>query len=105
MPIVKSPVSDAFWRGFCAASGTSGDYDPVAFGDSPAMADELLALVLAGIKRATACLLRDVTLGGEAMPVVGGHVVVVDGAGHPRCVWRTTEVTIKPLIEVDDAFA
>jgi uncharacterized protein YhfF len=32
-------------------------------------------------------------------------VVVVDSAGRPRCIWRTTEVTVKPLAEVDDAFA
>jgi uncharacterized protein YhfF len=31
--------------------------------------------------------------------------VVVDGKGAPCCIWRTTDVTIKPLIEVDDTFA
>jgi len=31
--------------------------------------------------------------------------VVIGGTGAPRCIWRTTEVTIKPLVEVDDAFA
>jgi uncharacterized protein YhfF len=104
--MLKTPATDAFWDSFRATTGVAAtDYDPVAFGDSPAMADELLALVLAGTKRATACLLRDVTVAGDAMPRVGGHVVVLDGRGAPRCIWRTTEVTVKPLIEVDDAFA
>jgi uncharacterized protein YhfF len=31
--------------------------------------------------------------------------MMVDGLGHPRFIWRTTEATIKPLIEVDEAFA
>jgi uncharacterized protein YhfF len=99
-------IDDAYWRTFAAAVAiTADDYDVVAFGDGPALADELLALVLAGTKRATACLLRDVTGAGEPMPRVGGHVVVLDGARVPRCIWRTTEVTVKPLIQVDDAFA
>jgi len=30
---------------------------------------------------------------------------MLDGEGHPRFIWRTTEVTIKRLSEVDEAFA
>jgi uncharacterized protein YhfF len=30
---------------------------------------------------------------------------MLDGEGHPRFIWRTTEVTIKPLLQVDEAFA
>ncbi len=39
------------------------------------------------------------------MPQAGDFVVVVDGEGLPKCIWRTTEVNVKPLIDVDDAFA
>jgi uncharacterized protein YhfF len=56
-------------------------------------------------RRATAYLLRDVEQGGEKMSVVGGHVVVVDGNDRPRAVWRTRTVDVKPLNQVDDAFA
>jgi uncharacterized protein YhfF len=56
-------------------------------------------------KRATAYLLRDVERVGEKMSVVGGHVVVVDGDDRPRAVWRTRTVEVKPLDQVDDAFA
>ncbi len=102
----RTPATEAFWNAFISATGTSAaGYDVVAFGDSPAMADELADLVVNGPKRATAGLLRDFRVGGEAMPVVGGHIVVVDGTGTPRCIWRTTEVTVKPLIETDAAFA
>ncbi|MGH6930894.1 MAG: ASCH domain-containing protein [Dongiaceae bacterium] len=106
MPTNKTPATDDFWRAYRLSAGLFHDeYDVVAFGDSPATADELAELVLNGPKRATAGLLRDFAPGGEPMPVVGGHVVVVDGSGRPRCIWRTTEVTIKPLIDVDAAFA
>jgi len=102
----KTPETDAFFEAFRAATGAPVDgYDLTFFGDSPAMNDELCDLILAGTKRATAMLLRDVTDAGEPMPVVGGFFVVVDGAGRPRCVCRTTDVTVKPLEETDDAFA
>jgi uncharacterized protein YhfF len=39
------------------------------------------------------------------MPVVGEHVVLIDGKGQPRCIWRTTDVAVKPLVEIDDSFA
>ena len=96
----------AFWAAYKAAAGLDHDrYDVVAFGDSPAMADKLADLVVNGPKRATAGLVRDFGPGGEPLPAVGEHVVVVDGRGAPLCIWRTTDVTVKPLIEVDDAFA
>ena len=103
----RTPRTDAFWRAYAEASGADGGYDVVAFGDAPAMATELAKLVLAGPKRATAGLARDFGEGPgqEPMPVVGGHVVLVDGAGEPRAVWRTVEVRIGPLDSVDEAFA
>jgi uncharacterized protein YhfF len=102
---VRSPAIEAFWRDFRAAGGPDHDaYEVVSFGDSPALADELAELVLAGRKRATAFLARDMAAGAET-PTLGGHVVVVDGAGRPRLIWRTTELRIGPLISVDDAFA
>ena len=106
MPIDRTPATDQFWANFRSACGPGhDDYDVVAFGDGPAMADELSELVLKGVKRATAGLLRDVEVAGEPMPRIGGHVVVIDGAGRPVCIWRTTEVRVMPLGEVDEAFA
>ena len=102
----KTPEVRAFWSAFRAAGGPAHDeYDVIAFGDSPKMAGELAALVLNGPKRATAGLLRDFTVNGEAMPRVSGFVVVVDGAGKPVLVWRTAEVRVGPLFSVDEAFA
>ena len=69
------------------------------------MATGLADLVVAGIKRATATLARDYGEGSEAMPRPGDFVMILDGKGRPRFIWRTTEVTIKPLSQVEDAFA
>lgn len=99
-------ATDSFFQAFKTDAGVAAeDYAVVAFGDSEAMADELLELVLLGVKRATAALARDFGPGREPLPKVGDHVVLVDGRNKPRCVWRTTSVEMKPLEAVDDAFA
>jgi uncharacterized protein YhfF len=101
----KTPATDAFWQAYARHAGDAADYQVVAFGDGAAMATELAALVVAGVKRATASLARDYADGRAPLPAVGDRVVVVDGAGAPRCIWRTTEITIKPLDAVDERFA
>jgi uncharacterized protein YhfF len=102
----RSPEVVAFWDSYRAARGVPDQpYDVCRMGDSAQMGDELLALILKGPKRATACLLRDVEVGGEMMARVGGHVVVLDGADRPRAIWRTRTVDVKPLNQVDSAFA
>ena len=60
-------------------------FESFAFGDSPEMADELLALVLAGKKTATV----SVVLEGEQPPSVGDLSLVLDGRGNPACVIKT----------------
>jgi uncharacterized protein YhfF len=102
----KSPDTDAFWRAFRRHAGLDHDnYVVESFGDSPKMATELADLAMAGIKRATASLLRDYRGGREPMPKPGDFVMMLDGEGQPRFIWRTTEIKIKPLSEVDEAFA
>ncbi len=102
----RSALTDEFWRGYRKAASLHHDhYDVVAFGDGPEMATELAELTVAGIKRATAGLVRQFGPDGEPPPVVGGYVVLLDGAGRPRAIWRTTEVRTGPLNSVDERFA
>ena len=95
------------WDELCAASGVERSALTAVeqFGDSPAMADELVALVLAGTKRATAGLVSDLTRQGLALPVPGDHWIALDGSGRPACVLRTTQVRVGPLDSVDASFA
>jgi uncharacterized protein YhfF len=103
---MRSALTDEFWRGYRNASGLHhDDYDVVAFGDGPQMATELAELTVAGIKRATAGLVRQFGPGGEAPPVPGGYVVLLDGTDRPRAIWRTTEIRVGPLNSVDEHFA
>jgi uncharacterized protein YhfF len=101
----KSPDADAFWRAFRRHAGLDHDnYVVGSFDDSPEMATELADPVIAGIKRATASLERDYCEGREPTPRPGDFVIMLNGVGRPRFICRTTEVTIKPLFQVDEAF-
>ena len=71
-----------------------------AFGDGPELADELLDLVMKGIKTAT-CSTEDEP--NTSMP--GERWIVLDGRGEPRCVIESTEVSYRRYLEVDAAFA
>lgn len=76
-----------------------------SFGDNPKLADELLALVLAGKKTATCGALWQYEADGTPMPKPGELSVVLDGSKTPRCVIETTEIEIKPFDKVDAQFA
>jgi uncharacterized protein YhfF len=76
------------------------DLPRFAFGDGPALADELLELVVAGRKTAT-CMTAD----DPNRPRLGQRWIVLDGRGEPACVIQTTELTERRFDEVDDAFA
>jgi uncharacterized protein YhfF len=76
------------------------DLRSFAFGDGPELADELLELVLKGVKTAT-CSNEDEP--NTSTP--GERWIVLDGRGTPRCVIESTEVTYRRYSEVDAAFA
>ncbi|MGN6114645.1 MAG: ASCH domain-containing protein [Nitrobacter sp.] len=71
-----------------------------SYGDSPALADRLLDLVVQGVKTAT-CSTEDEP--NTSSP--GERWIVLDGSGRPRCVIETTEVTYRRYNEVDAQFA
>lgn len=76
------------------------ELETFSFGDSPALADELATLVLAGIKTATCWAASD-----GAPTHIGKQMVVLIGSGRPLAVIETVELTQRPFNEVDAAFA
>ena len=76
------------------------DLETFSFGDGPALADELAALVLAGRKRATCWAAAD-----GMLTEVGKQMAMLDGAGRPRAVIQTVGLTLRRFGEVDVAFA
>ncbi len=74
--------------------------DRFAFGDGPALADELAALVLAGRKTATCWAASD-----GALTSLGKRMEMLDGSGTPLAVLATVELVLRRFDEVDAAFA
>jgi uncharacterized protein YhfF len=76
-----------------------------SFGGTPEMADQLLALVLAGTKTAGASQLWDYEAAGDPLPEVGDLSIVLDGSEVPRALVRTSDVRVVPFDEVDEEHA
>ncbi|MFD5214153.1 ASCH domain-containing protein [Microbacterium sp. NPDC058345] len=103
----NAPTVEEFWRECRAAVPGLPDEAPEAwaFGATPAHADGLLDLVLAGTKTATASSLWDYEHTGEAVPEVGGLNIILDGRGVPRALLETTAIEIVPFDEVSESHA
>lgn len=105
---VDSAAAHTFWQDYCQAHPDVDRPDleeTAAFGDSVELADELIGLVLRGIKTATAGLRSDYVAEGEPLPQLGGHWIACDGRGAPRAVLQTTELRLGPAASVDRDFA
>jgi uncharacterized protein YhfF len=76
-----------------------------SFGDHPELADELLGLVLDGTKTGTSTALVEFEHADEPLPRVGDLSIVLDGAGRPAALIRTTDVRTVPFDQVDEEFA
>jgi len=75
------------------------------FGDSEALSKELIALILAGTKRATCSLLWSWEFDGETPPGVGDLEIVLDYADHPVLIQRITHVETVSFKNVSADFA
>ena len=76
------------------------DLETFSFGDSPALADELASLVLAGVKTATCWAAVE-----GLKTAVGKRTVMLNGFGRPLAVIETVELEQRRFDEVDAAFA
>jgi uncharacterized protein YhfF len=95
-----------FWDAYAAANRLGeANFRVCTFGDTPELANELVALVLAGTKRGTTSLLHAFDASGESVPEPGDFSIVIDGDGMPRCIVRTVGVEVKPMGDVDARFA
>ncbi len=66
---------------------------------------ELVGLVLSGSKRATAGLLSDYEIEGEALETVGERLVLIGDHGRRVGLVQVTGLDVVPFAEVTDDFA
>jgi uncharacterized protein YhfF len=96
---------DDFWREYLlslASGDRVGLEQPQAwhFCDNQADADELVELVLAGKKVATATLEWDFKNDREPLPMPGDLSIIQNWAGEPKAIIRTTRVDVMPFYQV-----
>lgn len=98
---------EQYWRAARAARPELPEAVPEAwaFGVTPEHADELLALVLAGVKVGTASSMWDYEATGDPLPELGEFSILLDGRGVPRAVIETTALEVVPFDQVDAAHA
>ena len=99
-------VSD-FWAEKSHALGLDNidTPDAWAFGGTADEANELVGLVLSGIKTATSSALRSYEAEDEPLPTVGELSIVCDEQGRPRARLRLTDVTVTKLDDVSERHA
>ncbi|PCI63690.1 MAG: ASCH domain-containing protein [Kordiimonadales bacterium] len=85
-----------------AADPKQSDLLSFSFGDSPELADELLALVMNGRKTAT-CYSPE--LETDELSKIGERQIVLDGHGEKACVIEITAVDFARFCDVSADFA
>jgi uncharacterized protein YhfF len=107
---VTTETVAAFWASYTEGL-PAGDprrtapFSVFAFGDSPALAQELATLVLSGRKTATASLPIQFADEGAPLPQAGDLSVVTLWDGTPVAIIETTEIRLVAFSAVDAAFA
>ena len=97
-----------FWKNFCTENtefDEGAEFQVWYFGNSSAMAEQLVELVLQGKKTATASLQNVNIVMPQNAPILNGLSVVTTFEDEPRCIIRTAEVNLVPFNEVSASFA
>lgn len=95
-----------YWQTFCKLSGTDPQtpYGAFTFGNTEAMADELVQLVLDGKKTGTSSGYELYFLPGETevLPKSGQIDIMLDGREQPVGVIQNISVEVLPFKDVND---
>ena len=101
---------EAYWQAFLSTLPHDSPYHTRKYvaegwGDSPAMADELGALIVQGSKTATCSAFWEWEAEGNPIPQAGLITSALDGRGEPLCIVEAVEVTVRKYNEVEADFA
>jgi uncharacterized protein YhfF len=107
--MTKQTVED-YWQTFLSSLPKDSPYHTKTYiaegwGDSPALADKLGALIVQRIKTASCSTLWEWQAEGNSIPEVGLITIVLDGRGEPLCIVETMAVSSCKYNEVNADFA
>lgn len=93
----------AFWELFLKEKGLDKStkyFECFHFELTKKAANELLNLVLRGVKKATSSSLEEFKLSGSEIPKENDYSILTDWEGTPRCVIQTIKVRVMPFNEM-----
>lgn len=98
-----------FWNRYLASlTSSERPVDPDVTASHPGgreLADELVALYLAGKKWAGSGLVRDYEAAGDPLPQVGRYWMLLDSLDRPRCIVKVTRTEIHRFDQVPEYIA
>ena len=99
-----------YWQEFLSTLPADSPYRSKTYiaegwGDSPALADELGALIVQGIKTATCSAVWEWEAEGNPIPDEGYITIALDGRDEPLCIVETYEIFVRKYNEVGADFA
>ena len=89
-----------YWKKFLIETGRSLDlqyYSCGHMGPTEQIANQLLFLILSGVKTATTSCLLSYQAANESVPTIGSLSIVTDWEGNPKCIIEDVNVTIFPF--------
>jgi uncharacterized protein YhfF len=106
----RNEQQEKFWQAYLNSLLPGLPHPPTPddiwyFGDNPTLADELLELVLAGVKTATCGMLQEFEHLSETVPITDQISLVTHFNGEPGCVVQTVSVQVLPFNQVTADFA
>lgn len=100
---MNKEIIENYWNKFIKDTGQNSDlkyYDVFHFELTEKLANELLELVLSGVKKATSSCLYQFEHEGNRLPKVGDISIVTDFHDTPKCIIETTKVSIIPFKDI-----
>lgn len=90
-------IINEYWKKFLSDTNRTADityFEAFAFGINEIIANNLLNLVLCGIKTATCSSKIEYEITNTRIPQIGDLSIVTDWNGIPKCVIETTHVSL-----------
>lgn len=94
-----------YWAEYKKSSGIDHDNFNISMFGGPDIADELCALIIAGIKTAGSSLVRDFEVAGDNIPKAGDYNVVIDSNKEPVCIIKVLRTETNKFYDVPDSVA
>ena len=100
-------TGEMMWQEYCQSANINSDkrHDMWKFCGGGTFGDELVKLVIAGVKTATAGTKLAYEMENEKLPNVGTYSVILFDNGEAACVIRDTKVSIVPFNQVCEEHA